>query len=316
MQIFLYFAVGLLAIGFGIGVATQFTAAVHSQEGLSAPVPVVPLSGLGAVKVDNVTKESQGSAGLNQRQSSSGVNQGQTPGDVTEAKPVSPTGGTELIEQSNIYQDLGSENQGMGGGNTPPDLVTDGVSAESATNPQDTRSYGGEAFSSDTSPQVLGVSNNDEKSREGPGVLVQSAPEDEGEKPRDNSVGTAESGMKTSRLEGFMDPFDYDPAGKKDPFRPLEADRPAEAGSFEGPFQPLQRFEVDQLELVGIIWNVKAPKAMINDPLGNTHVIVENTRMGRNSGYVAAIREGEVVIVEPFVEDGRMTYSTRLLRIK
>ena len=76
-------------------------------------------------------------------------------------------------------------------------------------------------------------------------------------------------------------------------------------------------FDVSQFKLLGIIWQVKDPKAMVIDPGGRTHLIRRQTRIGRNNGFVAVIREGEVIIVEPSVgENGVQTAITRILNLQ
>jgi Tfp pilus assembly protein PilP len=82
------------------------------------------------------------------------------------------------------------------------------------------------------------------------------------------------------------------------------------------PGTPLERYEVDELKLVGILWDVRAPKAMFVDPVGEVHVLSKDDRIGRRRGYVAVIREGEVVIVEASTFGGDNAFATRVLRIE
>ena len=63
------------------------------------------------------------------------------------------------------------------------------------------------------------------------------------------------------------------------------------------------------------MWDVKNPKAMFIDPNNTVHVIGVDERIGRNNGYVAVIREGEVVVVETQRLRGELIYTTRVLRI-
>ena len=113
--------------------------------------------------------------------------------------------------------------------------------------------------------------------------------------------------------------YNYDPTGRRDPFKPYGQSQTAQAPGVSEPVappEPLQLFEVNQLKLVGIIWEVKNPKAMIKDPVGKLHMIRKETKVGRNNGFVAAIREGEVVIVEPTIgENGMPSAITRVLNL-
>ena len=54
---------------------------------------------------------------------------------------------------------------------------------------------------------------------------------------------------------------------------------------------------------------------MFVDPTGDVHTLGLDDRIGRKHGYIAAIRNGEVVVVEPSQFNGQATYSTRVLRI-
>lgn len=109
--------------------------------------------------------------------------------------------------------------------------------------------------------------------------------------------------------------YDYDSRGKRDPFQPYFGQTELTPGAEIGPITFLQRFELKELKLIGIIWDVSRPKAMIADPSGGVHVIEVNAKIGRNNSYVGAIREGEIVVVEPFDDDGKKSYNTKVIAI-
>lgn len=116
-------------------------------------------------------------------------------------------------------------------------------------------------------------------------------------------------------LQGLMDPFDYDPRGRKDPFAQPVLDRPVAQGATQGPLLPLQKYELGKLKLIGIIWDVKRPRAMINDPDGKVHIVGPNTKIGVRNGYIAVIREGEIVIVETVEENGHLVSSAQIVKL-
>lgn len=116
-------------------------------------------------------------------------------------------------------------------------------------------------------------------------------------------------------FQGIMDPFEYEQRGRRDPFVQPIPDKPVEMGNVHGPLLPLQKFELSQLALVGIIWDVKRPKAMIKDPTGITHVVGTNTKVGPHNGYIAVIREGEMVVVETQEQDGKLVSSAQVVKI-
>jgi type IV pilus assembly protein PilP len=120
--------------------------------------------------------------------------------------------------------------------------------------------------------------------------------------------------------------YTYDPSGRRDPFKPYGQSQQSqvvipqkteEPEKPPMPTDPLQMYDVSQFHLVGIIWQVKNPKAVVRDPAGKMHLIYRETKIGRNSGFVASIREGEVLVVEPTVaENGMPSAITRSMTLK
>ena len=121
--------------------------------------------------------------------------------------------------------------------------------------------------------------------------------------------------VTTGIFAGFLDPFDYDARGRRDPFAQPVADVPMAPGATHGPLLPLQSFEVAQLRVVGILWNVRSPKAMIKDPDGKLHIVGTNTKVGPRNGYIAVIREGELVVVETIEQEGRLVSTAQVVKI-
>lgn len=117
-------------------------------------------------------------------------------------------------------------------------------------------------------------------------------------------------------LQGMMDAFEYDPRGRRDPFVQPVLDRPVPMGAKHGPFLALQRFDISRLKLIGIIWDVKRPRAMITDPGGKIHIVGPNAKIGPRNGYIAVIREGEIVVVETVEgEGGRLASSAQVIKL-
>ncbi len=123
--------------------------------------------------------------------------------------------------------------------------------------------------------------------------------------------GAESAGM----FSGMMDPFDYDSRGRRDPFVQPIPDRPLQQGGVHGPLLPLQRFDLSQLKLTGIIWEVRHPKAMLKDPTGNVHIVGTNTKVGPRNGYIAIIREGEIVVVETEDQDGHLVSTAQVMKL-
>lgn len=143
------------------------------------------------------------------------------------------------------------------------------------------------------------------------------AADDNSTQSQENSatqVSDQEAGGAAQLLQQFFGVYDYKPEGRRDPFRPYLGAISTQ-GSVQGPVLPLQRFDLDKLQIMGIIWDVVDPKVMFRDPTGKVHIVGLETKIGRNNGYIKLIREGEVIIVEPVEDQGKILYSTRVLKL-
>jgi Tfp pilus assembly protein PilP len=87
----------------------------------------------------------------------------------------------------------------------------------------------------------------------------------------------------------------------RDPFRPATMRTKVNASAREN-LSPLERLDLGQLKIVGIVWDIREPRAMIEDAAGLGYVVRIGTPIGSNDGKVKAIRRDHV-IVEEFYED-------------
>ena len=88
----------------------------------------------------------------------------------------------------------------------------------------------------------------------------------------------------------------------RDPFRPMTLRPKAETTRKRENLSPLERLELSQLKLVGIVWDIGDPRGMVEDNAGLGYVVRIGTPIGSNDGKVKAIRRNEV-IVEEFYSD-------------
>lgn len=106
--------------------------------------------------------------------------------------------------------------------------------------------------------------------------------------------------------------YRYDPSNKPDPFQPFIRVRKAT----DGKESPLQRFDLEQLNLTAVIWSIAQPKAMVEDPSGRSHMIQIGTDIGKNRGTVTEIADQEVQVLETYVDYlGHETEKNVTLRI-
>lgn len=87
----------------------------------------------------------------------------------------------------------------------------------------------------------------------------------------------------------------------RDPFRPTTLRTKVNTRAREN-LSPLERFDLGQLKIVGIVWDIREPRAMVEDSAGLGYVVKVGTPIGSNDGKIKAIHRNQV-IVEEFYED-------------
>jgi type IV pilus assembly protein PilP len=98
----------------------------------------------------------------------------------------------------------------------------------------------------------------------------------------------------------------YNPAGKIDPFEPLFKEQKVVVKKNKKkkrkPRTPLEKVDISQLKLVGIILAESGNRALVEESSGKGYVIKRGTYIGINSGKVVEIKK-EKVVVEEEVDD-------------
>ncbi|NOT54905.1 MAG: hypothetical protein HOP18_09895 [Deltaproteobacteria bacterium] len=95
------------------------------------------------------------------------------------------------------------------------------------------------------------------------------------------------------------DSYRYDPAGKRDPFfSPLY--RVTEQGDMtsDEAKTPLQRLDLGQFKVVGIILETPEPKALIEDNSGLGYIVTSGTLIGSNGGVIKSIEPNRILVEE------------------
>ncbi|MFZ1201410.1 MAG: pilus assembly protein PilP, partial [Desulfobacterales bacterium] len=103
------------------------------------------------------------------------------------------------------------------------------------------------------------------------------------------------------------DPPPYNPLGMIDPFEPLFKDEPetepeAAKSAKRVPRTPLEKIDLGQLKLVGVILASSGNRALVQEASGKGYIIKEGTYIGVNSGKVAEIKNDRIVVAEE-IED-------------
>jgi hypothetical protein len=88
---------------------------------------------------------------------------------------------------------------------------------------------------------------------------------------------------------------------RRDPFRPFTLDlRPVE--TTEEFLTPLQRYELQQLAVVGVLLDIEPPRAMVQDSSGMGYIVTPGTLIGRRRGVVTDIQPRQIVVEETYVD--------------
>ncbi|RLC26980.1 MAG: hypothetical protein DRH21_00575 [Deltaproteobacteria bacterium] len=98
----------------------------------------------------------------------------------------------------------------------------------------------------------------------------------------------------TYKVEGKIDPFASIFRDKSSIF----ADQNDRKKKKRIPLTPIEKVDLSQLKLVGIIFASSGNKALVEDASGKGFVIKKGTRIGINSGRVIKILKGRVVVEE------------------
>ena len=90
-------------------------------------------------------------------------------------------------------------------------------------------------------------------------------------------------------------------ATRRDPFRPFTLNLRATVRRREN-LSPLERYELGQLKLVGIIWSIKNPTALVEDTSGLGYTVRVGTPIGANDGKVKRISPDALLIEEEYID--------------
>lgn len=129
-----------------------------------------------------------------------------------------------------------------------------------------------------------------------------------------NEINTADA---TIVFQANVD-YKYDPMGKRDLFRPHRNSKVGvgQLMARNRNLEPLENYDVKALQVVAIIWGNSQPRALVLDPANRVHSIKKGQRIGKNEGYVAEIREGELVVIEMFDLNGKVIKEPVVLTMK
>ena len=94
--------------------------------------------------------------------------------------------------------------------------------------------------------------------------------------------------------------FNYNPVGRRDPFRSILV-KTEIAKSLEG-LPPLQKTDLEELRLIGIVWGNFGYSAMVQTPDGKGYSLRVGTQVGPNEGSVKRITKRFLLIEEKYTD--------------
>ena len=92
--------------------------------------------------------------------------------------------------------------------------------------------------------------------------------------------------------------YSYSPMGRRDPFSPIIIREERKAQSEDRP--PLERYNIYEFKLTGVVWGGFGYNAMLEGPEGKGYFVHVGTIIGQNRGVVKKISKNAMVIEEKF----------------
>lgn len=122
-----------------------------------------------------------------------------------------------------------------------------------------------------------------------------------------------------SNVKEYSKPFVYSSQGQRDPFVLPEGINPLVPGPYFGPFLELQEVKLDNVKLKGVFLDPSRPKVLLQVRIGDKEQMVRlgtNDYIGENFGYIAAIRDSEMIVVQTFDQGNKKYSTTRTISIE
>lgn len=101
-------------------------------------------------------------------------------------------------------------------------------------------------------------------------------------------------------LAEVLDGYTYDPKSRRDPFQSLTRLVKIDKTRLEIP--PLQRVQLSDLKLLGIMWGGYGYYGLVRTPDGKGYTVKEGMLMGTNNGVISTITDKAVIVSEPSMD--------------
>jgi type IV pilus assembly protein PilP len=130
-----------------------------------------------------------------------------------------------------------------------------------------------------------------------PGPAPSAPPPAKPEPPKPPDAAVAPTTVPpASPMAAAADGYSYDPKSRRDPFQALTKAIKRER-QLDVP--PLQRYQLSDVKILGIVWGGYGYHALIQTPDGKGYTVKEGMLMGTNNGVIKAITDKAIVVSEP-----------------
>jgi type IV pilus assembly protein PilP len=127
------------------------------------------------------------------------------------------------------------------------------------------------------------------------------------------------------QVEGTGDNYRYETQGRRDPFEALVKEKqqpvvvvpPGPVIDPTRPREPLERFDLSALKLMGIVWGERGRRALVRAPDGKGYFVTIGMYLGQNGGRIVAIEEDYLILEEKHRDlEGKVLGKTLTLPLR
>jgi type IV pilus assembly protein PilP len=139
------------------------------------------------------------------------------------------------------------------------------------------------------------------------------------------SAASAQPQIVAQQMEGTRDNYRYEIQGRRDPFEALVKEKqqpvvvvpPGPVIDPTRPREPLERFDLSALKLMGIVWGGQSRRALVRAPDGKGYFVTIGMYMGQNGGRIIAIEEDHLILEEKHRDpEGKVLGKTLTLPLR
>ncbi len=111
-----------------------------------------------------------------------------------------------------------------------------------------------------------------------------------------------QTGDAVEKMKQQEDSFaGYTATALKDPFVPFLKEEVV-AVRKRGPLSPLEKFDLGELKLVGILMKGNETVGLIEDSEGKGYSVKRGVKIGKNGGVISKITKNEIIVVEEYFD--------------